>query len=179
MIQANDGNLRNKGDTRALCCLDGSNTELLAWQVFALLSSKNLRLVLLHVIDIGPGHDMERMRQRYLGIGQRGAELLAQVAQAEQEQGQEILATAQAAFRAQWPGGAPGAEQIEGIALRGKPEQEIIRLSQAQSIDLIVICNRRVLGPHEPPHPPGPKSVGHVARFVLDHAPCPVLLLRP
>ena len=24
----------------------------------------------------------------------------------------------------------------------------------------------------------GPKSVGHVARFVLDHAPCPVLLAR-
>ncbi len=24
----------------------------------------------------------------------------------------------------------------------------------------------------------GPKSVGHVARFVLDHAPCPVLLIR-
>lgn len=24
----------------------------------------------------------------------------------------------------------------------------------------------------------GPKSLGHVARFVLDHAPCPVLLLR-
>jgi hypothetical protein len=23
-----------------------------------------------------------------------------------------------------------------------------------------------------------PKSVGHVARFVLDHAPCPVLLSR-
>lgn len=25
----------------------------------------------------------------------------------------------------------------------------------------------------------GPKSVGHVARFVLDHAPCPVFLARP
>jgi hypothetical protein len=25
----------------------------------------------------------------------------------------------------------------------------------------------------------GPKSIGHVARFVLDHAPCPVLLVRP
>jgi hypothetical protein len=24
-----------------------------------------------------------------------------------------------------------------------------------------------------------PKSVGHTARFVLDHAPCPVLLVRP
>jgi nucleotide-binding universal stress UspA family protein len=28
-------------------------------------------------------------------------------------------------------------------------------------------------------HPPaGPGSVGHTARFVLDHAPCDVLLLR-
>jgi arsenical pump membrane protein len=27
--------------------------------------------------------------------------------------------------------------------------------------------------------PIGPKSVGHVARFVLDHAPCPVLLVHP
>jgi arsenical pump membrane protein len=25
----------------------------------------------------------------------------------------------------------------------------------------------------------GPKSIGHVARFVLDHAPCPLLLARP
>ncbi|GAC1656538.1 MAG: hypothetical protein NVS4B12_29030 [Ktedonobacteraceae bacterium] len=24
----------------------------------------------------------------------------------------------------------------------------------------------------------GPKSVGHIARFVVDHAPCPVLLVR-
>lgn len=164
---------------RVLCCLDGTNTERLAQQVFALLNVKDLRLVLLYVIDVGPGHEMERIRQRYMGMGQRGADLLAQTTQAEQEQGEEIVTMAQSTFRTHWPGGAPSAEQIENVLLRGKPEQEIVRLGASMSIDLIVLCNRRVLGPHEPPHPPGPKSIGHTARFIIDHAPCPVLLLRP
>lgn len=162
-----------------LCCLDGTNTERLAQQAFPLLNVNDLRLVLIHVIDVGPSHEMERLRQRYLGLAQRGADLLAQTREAEQEQGEEIVATAQAAFQTHWPGGASSAEQIERVLLRGKPEQEIVRLGAALSIDLIIVCNRRVLGPGEPPHLPGPKSVGHVARFVLDHAPCPVLLLRP
>ncbi len=164
---------------RVLCCLDGTNTERLAQQVFSLLNVKDLRLALLYVVDVGPGHEMERLRLRYMGMSQRGADLLAQAAQAEQEQGEEIVATAQATFRAQWPGDAPSAEQIERMVLRGKPEQEIVRLGVALSIDLTIICNRRILRPGEPPHPPGPKSVGHTARFVLDHASCPVLLLRP
>jgi nucleotide-binding universal stress UspA family protein len=164
---------------RVLCCLDGTNTERLVQQTFALLNANNLRLMLLYVIDIGPGHEMERLRHRYIGMGQRGADLLAQTVEAEQEQGEEILATAQAAFRAEWPSGPPDAEQMEGMVLRGRPEQEIVRLGRAMSIDLIVMCNRRILRPGEPPPPPGPKSVGHVARFVLDHALCPVLLLRP
>lgn len=167
---------------RVLCCLDGTNTERLARQVFALLNANDLRLALLYVIDSGPGHEMERMRQRYIGMGQRGAELLAQMTQAEQEQGEEILTTALETFRAHWPeraSGTPGQEQLERVLLRGKPEQEIARAGAAMSIDLIVVCNRRVLAAGEPPHPTGPKSVGHVARFVLDHAPCPVLLLRP
>jgi nucleotide-binding universal stress UspA family protein len=163
---------------RVLCCLDGTNTERLARQTYALLNAQNLRLALLYVIDSGPGHEMERLRQRYIGLGQRGADLLAQTAQAEQEQGQEILATALATFRAQWPG-SPGPEQIEALTRRGRPEQEIVQVSASMPADLIVVCNRRVLGPGEPPHPAGPKSVGHVARFLLDHAPCPVLLLRP
>jgi nucleotide-binding universal stress UspA family protein len=164
---------------RALFCLDGSNTERLVRQAFALLNSNDLRLVVLHVVDSGPSHEIERLRQRFIGMGQRGADLLAQMMQAEQEQGNEVLATAQATLRRHWPGGAPGEDQVEGVVLRGRPEQEIARLSMTMPIDLIVIGARRALGPHEPPHPPGPKSIGHVARFVLDHAPCPVLLLRP
>ena len=42
--------------------------------------------------------------------------------------------------------------------------------------DVIVIGAREGYGD---PTQIGPRSVGHVARFVLDHAPCPVLLVRP
>ena len=64
----------------------------------------------------------------------------------------------------------------ETLHREGKPEREIVQCAAEWHADLILIC----------PRPPGyagpalgPKSVGHVARFVLDHAPCPVLLLRP
>jgi nucleotide-binding universal stress UspA family protein len=36
------------------------------------------------------------------------------------------------------------------------------------------LCSRPRSGPTEP----GPRSVGHVARFVMDHSPVPVLLIR-
>ena len=63
----------------------------------------------------------------------------------------------------------------ETLSLEGRPEQEIIQCASEWQADLIVICPRTPAfgGPVL-----GPKSVGHVARFVLDRAPCPVLLLR-
>lgn len=164
---------------RALLCLDGSNTERLAQWTFQSLKMLEWQLVLLHVIDSGPGQELERLRQRFIGMGERGARLLAEMMQAEQEQGNELLATAQAMLTKQWPGSAPGSDHIEGVTLRGKPEHEIVRTAGAMSIDLILLCARRALQPGQPAPPPGPKSVGHTARFVLDHAPCPVLLLRP
>jgi nucleotide-binding universal stress UspA family protein len=57
---------------------------------------------------------------------------------------------------------------------RGRPEREIIAAAIAFRAGLIVLGPRPRSGPTEP----GPKSVGHVARFVLDHAPVPVLLVR-
>jgi nucleotide-binding universal stress UspA family protein len=164
---------------RVLLCLDGSNTERLAQWVFQHLKMQEWQIVLLHVVDSGPGQELERLRQRFIGMGERGARLLAEMMQAEQEQGNELLAAARATLTRHWPGGAPGPDQIEGVTLRGKPEQEIARTAGAMPIDLILLCARRTLQPGEPPHPTGPKSVGHTARFVLDHAPCPVLLLRP
>ncbi|HEY5487462.1 MAG TPA: hypothetical protein VIK06_07435 [Candidatus Limnocylindrales bacterium] len=41
--------------------------------------------------------------------------------------------------------------------------------------DALILSPRPRTGPTEP----GPRSVGHVARFVLDHSPVPVLLMRP
>jgi nucleotide-binding universal stress UspA family protein len=164
---------------RTLLCLDGTNTERLAQWTFQHLNMQDIRLVLLHIVDSGPAHDLERLRQRFVGMGERGARLLAEMMQAEQEKGDEVLAAAKALLGQQWPDGAPGPDQIEGVTLRGNPEHEIVRAASAMSIDLILVCARRTLQQGEPPHPPGPKSVGHTARFVLDHAPCPVLLIRP
>lgn len=57
----------------------------------------------------------------------------------------------------------------------GRPERVIASYLAEAKADLCVLARRpdwkqnRESGPH---------SVGHVARFVVDHAPCPVLLLR-
>jgi nucleotide-binding universal stress UspA family protein len=58
---------------------------------------------------------------------------------------------------------------------RGRPEQEIVRAAAELHSDLLVVGARFKSGPRPAS---GPPSVGHVARFVLDHAPCDVLLLR-
>jgi len=66
-----------------------------------------------------------------------------------------------------------GAETMER---EGRPEQEIVNLAAQWRADLVIVCSRAAYRMKEEV---GPRSVGHVARFVIDHAPCPVLLLRP
>jgi len=58
---------------------------------------------------------------------------------------------------------------------RGHPEQIVISSAASLRCRLIAIHARK--GGAGRPHL-GPASIGHVARFVLDHAPCDVLLLR-
>jgi len=53
----------------------------------------------------------------------------------------------------------------------GRPEEQVI--AAAESADLLIVArdgDRSRLGP---------KSLGHATRFVVDHAPCPVLLVWP
>jgi len=64
----------------------------------------------------------------------------------------------------------------EALQREGRPEREIVNAAAEWGADLIIICPR---AEYKDKHKIGPKSVGHVARFVLDHAPCPVLLVRP
>ena len=67
----------------------------------------------------------------------------------------------------------PNAETFQR---QGRPEREIVNIAAEWQADLVIICPRAEYG-GKPAI--GPRSVGHVARFVLDHAPCPVLLVRP
>ena len=57
------------------------------------------------------------------------------------------------------------------VARRGRPEREVV--TAAAGADLLIVARdgdqSRL----------GPKSLGKEARFVVDHAPCPVLLIWP
>ena len=64
--------------------------------------------------------------------------------------------------------------QIEHLVAQGRPEQEIVAAAQRRHPDAIALSARPRTGPTEP----GPRSLGHVARFVVDHSPVPVLIIR-
>jgi nucleotide-binding universal stress UspA family protein len=149
---------------RILCCLDGTNVEQVSKAVSTFLHDDALTLGLLYVIDIGPHEEMERKRERFLRPHELPPARREQMRQAEQASTQDILEEGSRYL--------PGAERLQR---QGRPEREIVSCAAEWNADLIVICPRLQLsgGP-----PIGPRSVGHVARFVLDHAPCPVLLVR-
>jgi len=130
-------------------------------------------LHLLHVVDSGP----RRTMQEYLfGPGQlhrtpqpERVEPLeaAEHAAAEAAMEEARQEAEHAGFRVQ--------TDIQPEIELGKPEQIIVRAAHLWGCQLIVI--RASEGSEGRPKI-GPQSVGHTARFVLDHSPCDVLLLR-
>jgi nucleotide-binding universal stress UspA family protein len=150
---------------RVLCCLDGTNTQQVSHAAQMFSTAEPLTIALLTVIDVGPRRDMDRTRERFWRPPLRHGPLTDEMQDAERAVSEEVLKAAL--------GDLP---QAETLLRQGLPELEIVNAAAEWRADVIVICPRAEYG--EPPHI-GPRSVGHVARFVLDHAPCPVLLLRP
>jgi len=149
---------------RVLCCLDGTNIEHISQALFTLITADERIIGLLYVTDSGPHHEIERKREWLLRSRHPSGPLQEKIQSAEVGAAQDILQE-----------GVRYLPQAEMLSREGRPEQEIIQCASEWHADLIVICSRSPAfgGPAL-----GPKSVGHVARFVLDHAPCPVLLLR-
>jgi nucleotide-binding universal stress UspA family protein len=150
---------------RVLCCLDGTNVEQVSKATAMLSRSESLTLALLYVIDSGPREDIGRTRERFLRRPGSPALREQEMRQTEAGAAREILEEGLQHL--------PGAETLER---QGRPEREIVNAAAEWRADLVVI-NARAEYDQKPAV--GPKSVGHVARFVLDHAPCPVLLVRP
>lgn len=150
---------------RVLCCLDGTNGERVSWVVSALLTPSERTIAVLYVTDTGPREEMERYREQHLRPSHPPLSRREQMQRAEGMAAREIVEEGSRSL-----GGA------EMLQRSGRPEQEIVQAALAWQADVIVICSRSSIGGGPPL---GPKSVGHVARFVLDHAPCPVLLVRP
>ena len=153
----------------AALCLSGLDTEDFLARALRRLPAPVWRFALIYVIDTRPAEELGYLRQA-LFRGRLPPDRLAQMTTAEDETAREVLAEA----RADLQGARPAAEVIIHLA-RGRPEQEIIRAAHDLRSDLLVVGARFRGGPRPAS---GPPSVGHVARFVLDHAPCDVLLLR-
>ncbi len=149
---------------RVLCCLDGTNCTEIRGALDALLHPGDRSVGLLYVIDRGPHAEMESKREGLLRPRQPSGRLRDQMQQAEASSARDILQE-----------GLRYMPQAETLQREGRPEREIVLCAAEWRADLIIICARPPLYAGSAI---GPKSVGHVARFVLDHAPCPVLLLR-
>src|SRR5436309_2061423 len=149
---------------RGLCCLDCTNIEQVSKAIFTLLTVGESTIGLIYVTDSGPRGEIERKREGLLRPRTPSGPLGGRMRQAEVAAAQDILQEGQRYL-----------PDTEALHREGKPEREIVQCAAEWHADLIIIS----------PRPPlyaglasGPRSVGHVARFVLDHAPCPVLLLR-
>ncbi|MGO9409334.1 MAG: universal stress protein [Spirochaetia bacterium] len=67
--------------------------------------------------------------------------------------------------------GIPAATRLE----RGRPEQVVVSLSGELAADLVALLAREMPRGHPLQ---GPPSIGHTARFIVDHAPVDVLIFR-
>ncbi len=149
---------------RVLCPLDGTNVEQVNEAIANLVASDNLIVSFLYVIDTRPQQNMERRTGPLMRRSRPDDPRFTRIQQVNEEVADEILAEAQVRH--------PGAEHV---VRRGQPERVIVNYAAEWSADILVVCPRSLQsgGPTI-----GPKSLGHVARFVVDHAPCPVLLAR-
>jgi nucleotide-binding universal stress UspA family protein len=115
--------------------------------------------VLLHVVDPDAEDAVHAARAGLFGRGRSDADgtLAGAAARAEEA----IFAAARARL------GRPCVQ----LARRGRPEREVV--AACAGADLLVAARD---GDHSRL---GPRSLGHATRFVLDHAPCAVLLVWP
>lgn len=126
----------------------------------AALAPSDAELTLLHVTDVEPAALARAAPHGLLGRHHRGDDDRSLDAVSEQE-AEELLADAQALL----------GRKAVSIARRGRLRDEI--LAAAEGMDLLVLARDRGHA-HRGPH-----SFGHAARFVVDHAPCAVLLVWP
>ena len=158
---------------RFLVALAGTEDPALPQQVGRVVGpdGSSIELTLLHVEESGP-----RELAAYQPAVRRGpwplpkrAAVEHRLADADDEGAAALLAVWHERFAAALPGA-----QIAHVVAQGLPEREIVAAAQRLNPDALILSPRPRTGATEP----GPRSVGRVARFVLDHAPVPVVLIR-
>lgn len=159
---------------RLVIAIAGGEDPILVADVARLLGSATqpVAITIVHVVDIEPRALLGRGPAVRRGPWPGGPGGLddRRLEEAEQAASTAILATWHERFKASLPDTVTIAEEVR----RGHPEHEIIAAATLIGADALVLAARPRIGPTEP----GPRSLGHVARFVVDHAPAPVIVVR-
>ncbi|MCA1723180.1 MAG: universal stress protein [Thermomicrobia bacterium] len=124
--------------------------------------------IVVHITSDETFGPMEGARFGMLGRGRRMDDALRRVETTAQQSAEAILAAADGWLTDR------GVSHTT-VMQQGNPEREIIRLAAERQVDLIVI-DAGIVG--NTPHGPGKHPLGRIARFVVDHALCDVLLVR-
>lgn len=150
---------------RIVVLVDGLHTPELIEGLGAAVGLRGAEVVLVYVHGTGPRAGLDMVRRRPGGVGMPPAREMV-ISEAERARASSALAEADELAR---DGGATTV-LVEADGEAGRAVCEIARREQA---DVVAI---RAGGRDAPPV--GPRSLGPAARFIADHAPCPVLLLR-
>ncbi len=146
-----------------LICVSGLESAGFVRRVLSRTGVSDLHAALLYVIDQRPPHEIGYVR-RVGGVGSEAEEMATALEVLDEAVGALGLA------------GVPPSRARRFIA-RGRPQELIVAHAIDLGVDLVAIGSRH-RGALQTMPPVGPPPIGPVARHVLDHAPCDVLLLR-
>jgi nucleotide-binding universal stress UspA family protein len=161
------------GARRVLVALAGTEDPALAAQVAQIVGSGEpaIQITLFHVQETGPrelaAHALPMRSGPWPGRGGRAVE--ERLAAADDVRAAALLEVWRDRFASALPHAA-----IMQLTAQGRPEQEIVAAAARLPADVVVLSARPRTGPTEA----GPRSLGHVTRFVVDHSPVPVLVIR-
>jgi nucleotide-binding universal stress UspA family protein len=184
---------------RVLVAVSGLLLSEFLGRVLSQLTWTDVELDLLHVVDARPLREFGLLAGNLPGHSGQTSERLRQMGALGAEAGQRMLAEAEAFAGPRLPAGAT----IRRLQRTGVPEHEIIATAHEIGVSLIVLGAAE--DPASPPPPPpgrhgtgptphesgkrpplptsgGPpkfprRQLSPTVRFIVDHAPCDVLLL--
>jgi nucleotide-binding universal stress UspA family protein len=167
----------------ALICVDPARVES-TLDAAAATITPTFAWLILHVVDARPVEEWSEMAGRLAGRGPARDRAAARIRESTELEAGDVRTAIDAWLTA-------NGRSAEVLLTTGHPEREIIGVALARGVDLIVLGagdgahrprpHKQPKPPpdHPPPHPYGPpRPLGPVARFVVDHAPIDVLLLR-
>lgn len=122
-------------------------------------------VLLVHVTNSAREEEWRRMAGHHW-LGRHTASHRPEIVQAAETEAARAILDEALRLSQDWP-----AASRRAVDLQGNPERELTRLALSERADLLAVGQHRVeLGPH---------AIGRCARFVIDHAPCSVVLVRP